>query len=1211
MAAKPSLEDLLKDVPPEKLDEPCRDDHLSELALSVTEWQSIAPFLGLSEAEEEDIERDCAKNKTQKIKMLRKWKEKFGKRATYRRLARVFWKLGRVDLVGELCDILQMEGGPPDSKKVGRDALKTYADYLRERYQTDIPSFFTLQWPPPPTRKVFNLAMIHEEPLRRGPVNEELVRLMLKGRVNDVMQRKSAIELEDLFKPAVHGKKRQVVLIEGAPGAGKSTLAWHICEKWESGELFQEFEVTIFVQLRDPAIQCAKSIADILPTKSNTMCSEVLSIMEARDGRGVLFVLDGWDEYSPGLRANTIFRKLITKPNDLSMHLSALVITSRPIASGAVQPYVSSRVEIVGFTPVELKKYFKEALQCRGPHMVERLQQQLSIRPVIQASCYLPLNAAIVAHLFIDLKETLPTTLHEVFTTLVLCCIIRHLKRLAQEDEIPDISSLDDLPTDIQKAFDNICSLAYRGVNENKVTFSEEEFIPSSESATLSLIQGIQCFRTLRPIRTYNFIHLSIQELLAAFHISKMSSSEQVWIFKGLFNNPRFATVFQFYAAFTKLQTEGIREIVAKIAYELDMNHDSQQTQEQMTSYISLLHCLYEAQDLSLCQFVASRMRERSFDLRKFPVLSQLDYLVVGYFLSCVCLSAEFTIDTTSADDNSVCSLLRELSRCCSDPCGCLNVIAPITPPTAKLINCPAVKKMTLVSLEERDSVFGYISQGLKVNRTLKKLHVSKCGITEKGTKCLADALTANGSLEVLELKQNTIGDSGIACISKSLKVNRTLKKLHVSKCGITEKGTKCLADALTANGSLEVLELKQNTIGDSGIACISKSLKVNRTLKKLHVSKCGITEKGTKCLADALTANDSLEVLDLRQNTIGDSGIACISKSLKVNRTLKKLHVPECGITEKGTQCLADALTANDSLEVLDLRQNTTGDSGIACISKSLKVNHTLRKLHVPECGITEKGTQCLADALTANDSLEVLDLRKNTIGDSGIACISKSLKVNCTLKKLHVPECGITENGADYLGDVLRRNACKSLESLDLGWNSMHGTGVTCLFRSLRENDTLRMLSIRGGYMGYMYMGYMYMGDTRPDSLVGVLEVNKSLEVLYMDDWFTEQGLVSLSNSLQKNKHLRELHLYSQYSRDLDMDSALGYNRTEEAWKQFVLGLQNCLLTKIIINSGYLFSEVQKEGQVETVNQARKQNGLPLLSLELHVKDDQWLLQ
>ena len=476
MAAKPSLEDLLKDVPPEKLDEPCRDDHLSELALSVTEWQSIAPNLELSEAEEEDIERDCAKNKTQKIKMLRKWKEKFGKRATYRRLARVFWNLDRVNLVRKLCDILQMEGegdSPPDAKKIRRDALETYANYLRGRYQTDIPSFFTLQWPPPPTRKVFNLAMVHEEPLRRGPVNEELARLMLRGDVIDIMQRKTAIELEDLFKPAVHGKRRQVVLIEGAPGAGKSTLAWHICEKWESGELFQEFKVTIFVQLRDPVIQSAKSIADILPTKSNTTCSEVLSIMEARDGHGVLFVLDGWDEYSPGLRADTIFRKLITKPNDLSMHLSALVITSRPIASGAVQPYVSSRVEIVGFTPTELEKYFKEALQRRGPHMVTKLQQQLSIRPVIQASCYLPLNAAIVAHLFIDLEETLPSTLHEVFTTLVLCCIIRHLKRLAQEyDKIPDISSLDDLPSDIQKAFDNICSLAFRGVKENKATFS-------------------------------------------------------------------------------------------------------------------------------------------------------------------------------------------------------------------------------------------------------------------------------------------------------------------------------------------------------------------------------------------------------------------------------------------------------------------------------------------------------------------------------------------------------------------------------------------------------------------------------------------------------------------------------------------------------------------------------------------------------------------
>ena len=67
VAERPSLEDILKDIPPKKLNQPCRDDHLSGIALSITEWKSIASFLRLTRAEEENIEKDCGENETQKI----------------------------------------------------------------------------------------------------------------------------------------------------------------------------------------------------------------------------------------------------------------------------------------------------------------------------------------------------------------------------------------------------------------------------------------------------------------------------------------------------------------------------------------------------------------------------------------------------------------------------------------------------------------------------------------------------------------------------------------------------------------------------------------------------------------------------------------------------------------------------------------------------------------------------------------------------------------------------------------------------------------------------------------------------------------------------------------------------------------------------------------------------------------------------------------
>lgn len=254
----------------------------------------------------------------------------------------------------------------------------------------------------------------------------------------------------------------------------------------------------------------------------------------------------------------------------------------------------------MGFTATERKQYFTEVL--RGDiHKVQKLEDQLSERPVIEASCYLPLNAAIVVHLFLTLDHTLPTTLHEVFTSLVICCLIRHMQRERREELI---SSFEDLPEDTQQPFKNICTLAYHGVMKNKVTFSASDlqsFNLPTQLSTLSLIQGVESLSTYQRTTHYSFLHLSIQEVLAAFHISQLSESEQIHIFHQMYDQLRFAAIFHYYAVFTKLQAEGIRGIISDIIY----------TYPETIPPLSLLHCLYEAQDFSLCWFVASQLNAR------------------------------------------------------------------------------------------------------------------------------------------------------------------------------------------------------------------------------------------------------------------------------------------------------------------------------------------------------------------------------------------------------------------------------------------------------------------------------------------------------------------------------------------------------------------------------------------------------------------------
>lgn len=106
MATKPSLEELLQRVPEESLQKPCDDDLLRKVALKLSKWKSLAPYLGLSEVDEENIASSYTDVGAQRVKMLRTWRERLGQRATPQALAEAFWEVNRLDLIEEICMLL-------------------------------------------------------------------------------------------------------------------------------------------------------------------------------------------------------------------------------------------------------------------------------------------------------------------------------------------------------------------------------------------------------------------------------------------------------------------------------------------------------------------------------------------------------------------------------------------------------------------------------------------------------------------------------------------------------------------------------------------------------------------------------------------------------------------------------------------------------------------------------------------------------------------------------------------------------------------------------------------------------------------------------------------------------------------------------------------------------------------------------------------------
>ena len=109
------------------------------------------------------------------------------------------------------------------------EKLVWYSTYLKKWHLQLHIAVASNKWLPSPTQNVFNLAIIKRERIQRGKTDDELVRKTIRGQVDDVLSKKHPIELENIFEN-IEGE-RKVILIDGAPGCGKSTLTVHICQR--------------------------------------------------------------------------------------------------------------------------------------------------------------------------------------------------------------------------------------------------------------------------------------------------------------------------------------------------------------------------------------------------------------------------------------------------------------------------------------------------------------------------------------------------------------------------------------------------------------------------------------------------------------------------------------------------------------------------------------------------------------------------------------------------------------------------------------------------------------------------------------------------------------------------------------------------------------------------------------------------------------------
>ena len=338
----------------------------------------------------------------------------------------------------------------------------------------------------------------------------------LHGNIDLIQQKKTPLT-KDQITVLDSGATAHRVLIEGAPGIGKTTLLWQLCHQWADGELLQQWELVILVQLRDERIRTAQCLSDLLYHPDNDISKAVCRIVEQREGEKVLLLFDGYDEISDNQRTDSIFLKILRQSHLLRK--ATVLISSRPFATKSL-PYqfrnnLDQHVEIVGFQEQDIETYLTSACQD-NPDMLRDLKSYISTQPFISSVLYNPLHCTIVIELYHQYwqrgeKGFAPSTMTQLYSALLLNILRRQL-------DSSRIDSLSEIPSDVCHQLHQLAKLAAEGIEQKRYIF---ENVPNETLGLMHSVKSLHDIRNQPPI-SYSFSHMTLQEFLAARYWSQL-----------------------------------------------------------------------------------------------------------------------------------------------------------------------------------------------------------------------------------------------------------------------------------------------------------------------------------------------------------------------------------------------------------------------------------------------------------------------------------------------------------------------------------------------------------------------------------------------------------------------------------------------------------------------------------------------------------------
>ena len=870
------------------------------------------------------------------------------------------------------------------------------------------------QWPPVSVEKLVNLQLVEakkKEGFRAG---------LPQHGANDDKVKRTPILHGNLFKVEKEKKPARKLIVEGNAGIGKTTLCTMLTEEWANGKIFTQFDCVLLLPLRERSVSTATTLPQLFKLfhSSERIRTSVIEELEEREGEGVLIIADGWDELDQENRLDSSFLYTFLFGNIFPF--LSILLTSRPSASADLHdlPTVDRLVEVVGFNEENVKQYIEsEFEEC--PEKASSLIEQLENNPVIQSVCSVPLNCAIICYLWQTFESGLPTTLTELYTHIVLNIIFRNIRKTNPVTSLIALESFDDIPAANQKMFWSTCAFAYNCLLEDQLVFPERKVASTLpqvlDSSDMFLCLGLlQCARSLLPVGqglSFHFVHLTIQEFLAALHLVTLPNEEKLKVCEAHAMSSRFDMVWRFvFGLGCKKERSYSRKVVClndevvDIFFTIiskDSDYKDIKNQKQMNRKLMLCHCSMESSDDSVCSKSANQINGQFEEYLVSIAHNPQDCIAVFHVLRRTLFCSGVILRLTYCGLND--KLLKDVAYIFSSAGSNLQV-----------------KELRIGGNKLTDK--GIADLLYRASASLSSLETLSFSFTQSssGTVDIIPLLSSFHCLTDLFMSDSPLGVSGIQCLEAAIQigtfVNLESLRLPNTLTDDADINGALLATLLPSIAShcphLKHLNLSRNNLGVPGASAVGELITNSRSKLELDLSATNINAKAVAALFPSSRHSEPccLSYLNLNKNPIGYDGLLAIYRMLR-SSTCWFLKLGDIDLTTLVTTEYHNFLLPNTTnvlslgpsfesrLTYLIFHSNNFSGDKVLILAECVRVCMSLTSLSCWNCSLTSSEVAALLDHLKhsgvshKNLNLEWWDLSNNSIDDEGVNALIESI--------------------------------------------------------------------------------------------------------------------------------------------------------------------------------------------------------------------------